>query len=31
MKDADLIDLEEVEWNSVLEEQCAVETTATGL
>ena len=31
MKDADFIDLEEVEWNSAMEEQCAFETTATGL
>ena len=29
MKDADLIDMEEVERNSALEEQCAVETTVT--
>ena len=31
MKDADFIDLEQVEWNSAMEEQCAFETTATGL
>ena len=31
MKDADFIDLEEVEWNTAMEEQCAFETTAIGL